>query len=266
MSRIPNRQFRVSLCLGAVLLVSGLIFLQASRPSSAGNKDKAGAEKSSTPESKLTTAQSMESRRTTFRDRSAGQTDSGKGNSRPPQEYIGFGGHISSDLKKEFGLSTSQSEALQNLTSEFWVSLASWAAKSISYDATASEAAPDGASIYRLPAMQPTEREEMLQELASRYEGVAGRTVSDALVTGLNQNNAFAFTGKYDAVIRITTAKYTVIDARAASPSNGIPATVHGELAGSYVLSVPRSGKIVYSMEGVPFSQLSGTFGNIFQK
>lgn len=222
------------------------------------------------PKSKSTTAQLTDDRRASSRDRREGSIASRdvdeKGIPRPPQEYIGFGGNISSDLKEEFGLSRSQSEALQNVTSEFWGDLASWAAKNVSCDETASEAAPDGATIYRLQAMQPTEREKLLTELASRYDEVAGRAVSDALVAGLNENNAFAFMGKYDAVIRITAARYSIVDPSSANKSTELPAKVNGEMVGSYVLSIPNSGKVVYSNENLPFSKLTGTFGNIFQK
>jgi hypothetical protein len=83
----------------------------------------------------------------------------------PKKAYVGSSGSLSSSLMSDFNLTSDQFSKMQGAMSSYWGETASWAAKNIFYDESASAASPDGANIYRLPAMDPTEKQRLEKSL-----------------------------------------------------------------------------------------------------
>jgi hypothetical protein len=183
---------------------------------------------------------------------------------KPAVSYVDSGGTLSSAVMTRFGLSKEQFVKTQGMVSAHWGALAAWSAKAVFHDDSASQAAPDGANVYRLPAMDPQQRQTMLDKFSEDLRLASNITAADAIVAGLADNDSFAYMGKYDVVFRFTQAMAVVIDPKTGELL-GSPTPVPNELSVSYDFMNPKTGHVVLSMSGANLEQLSRHFGNIFQ-
>ena len=174
-------------------------------------------------------------------------------------DQVSESGALSSEVRSKYGLSNEQYVKMQSALSRYWGAMARSAAERIFYDAVASEGAPDGAEIYRLPAMEEAERDGLRGALANSLREVGGEKVSKEIIGGLN-GESFGYHGKLDMVFRFKPMVVKEMDLK-------------GDVLGSYVdksqMSVsfegidPVRGESV--LEGHSTSkELANTYGNIF--
>jgi hypothetical protein len=182
---------------------------------------------------------------------------------KPPsalENPVSEGGVLSSAVMDHYALSRDQYNKLQSAISSYWAGMAKSAAERITYDAVTSSASPDGAEVYRLPAMPAEEREQLGSELAASMRQIAGDETSKELFRGVSQGESFGYYGKYDMAFRFKPMKVNQVNA-------------DGQILGSYIdksqMSVsydvidPQKGHTI--VEGVTTSgELSKSYGNIF--
>lgn len=182
----------------------------------------------------------------------------------PAISYVDGGGTLSSALMTKFGLSKEQFAKTQGVVSAHWGGLASWAAEAIFYDEAGSKAAPDGASIYRLPAMEPILRQEVMDKFSQDLLLASNNAAARAVIAGLQENISFAYMGNYDVVFRFTQQMSQALDPRTNEPI-GTPTPIPDKMTVSYQYITPKSGKVVLKTSNSSLESASERFGNIFQ-
>lgn len=168
-------------------------------------------------------------------------------------------GSLSSEVRSKYGLSNEQYVKMQMVLSRYWGEMARSTAERISFDAVASAAAPDGAEVYRLPAMGKAERDRLRRELADSLREIGGEKAAKEITGGLN-GESFGYHGKLDMVFRFKPIVVKQMDAS-------------GNVAGSYV----DKSQMLVSFEGVDpvrgesvlegnstSKELANSYGNIF--
>ncbi len=182
----------------------------------------------------------------------------------PPMSYISSGGTLSSALMRNFGLSKEQLIESQRVVSEHWRSMAAWAAEAVFRDDAASDADADGANIYRLPAMDATKRKALLEKFAQDLRNASNVEVGNAIIAGLKDNEAFAYMGRYDVVLRFTQLMSQRIEPATLRPL-GPPQVIPKDANVSYIFYNPKSSNAVLSSMGSDMSEINDKFGSIFR-
>lgn len=173
-------------------------------------------------------------------------------------------GGLSSELIKKFGISHEQFVNSQLLVSSYWTDMATWAGKSVFYDSVASSTAADGANVFRLPAMDPEERDMRLEALSKRMAHAANKEMAEAVITDLSKSQSFAGMGKYDVVFKFRNRESQEVDPETLQPV-GDPEIIENDATVEYSYTDPKTGNIVLSSNGGSVSQVASEFGDIFQ-
>ena len=182
----------------------------------------------------------------------------------PSISYVDSGGTLSSALMTKFGVSKEQFVKTQGVVSTHWGALATWAAKAIFQDDVASAMATDGANVYRLPAMDPQQRQAMLEKFSRDLRLATNDAAADAILAGLADNKSFGYMGKYDMVFRFTQMMLQKTDRMTGEPI-GPPTPIPNDMCVNYDYMNPKTGTLVHSSKGADLVELSREFGNIFR-
>jgi hypothetical protein len=177
-----------------------------------------------------------------------------------PRPYVGGSGNLSSKIIEENGLSQKQYEEIQNAVSGFWGMMSEKAAERVNYDITASNASPDEADIYRLPALSETERLQAEVSLKDQITKVAGEALAEEVIRSLKSGTSFGAFGKYDVVFRFKPMIVKVID----KDDKVIRTYVDkSDLMVDFDFINPASGGVVMSGTSTS-SELTKDYGHIF--
>jgi len=191
--------------------------------------------------------------------REVDEAEDDEGFSPSQRNQVSESGVLSSEVRSKYGLSNEEYVRMQSALSRYWGAMARSTAERISFDAVASAASPDGAEVYRLPAMDQEERKRLRRELGDALREIGGEKASREITGGLG-GDSFGYHGKLDMVFRFKPMVVKEMDLK-------------GNVLGSYVdksqMSVSfegidpvRGGSVV---EGSSTSkELANSYGNIF--
>lgn len=187
------------------------------------------------------------------------QTDSG--NQLEVAVKITSTGFLPSEVSRQIGLTEEESQKVQQLLSQYWGIMRDKTLPRVVLDEALSESKGEGVFCYKIPAITKVEREKIFTDMLGDMSQLIDVKLSKIIIEGVNNNESFAYFGKYDTVVTTAPMMEVVFDEN--DQQVGDPVILPGERTVKYEYINPYDGKPAVKITG-DLEKLNKSFGGIF--